>query len=261
MRLFDAHNHFHYPIIQEAGLPELLQTLEEIGLRKAVVNGTTEEDWTKVHDLAEEIDWVLPSYGVHPWNIHETSPQWESTLIRHIEEGCGIGEIGLDRGRAEASFDRQVPIFRRQLEIAADQNLPTSIHCVKAWGPLLEIFQEGPLPERGFMLHSYSGSAEMVDQLASLGAYFSFGATILYSDKTRALEAFTKVPPDRLLLETDAPNLLPPDNRIAYRLPKESANHPANITSVYQSAAERLGKPLEDVVSQIEENFERFFLK
>ena len=87
---------------------------------------------------------------------------------------AAVGEIGLDRWKEGLNYEGQEDVFVTQLRIAAERNLPASIHCLKAWGRILELLQEGPVPERGFLLHSYGGPTEMVQAFAQLGAYFSF---------------------------------------------------------------------------------------
>ena len=75
---------------------------------------------------------------------------------------AAVGEIGLDRWKEGLNYEGQEDVFVTQLRIAAERNLPASIHCLKAWGRILELLQEGPVPERGFLLHSYGGPTEMV---------------------------------------------------------------------------------------------------
>jgi len=64
------------------------------------------------------------------------------------------------------AYDGQEEVFAAQLRLAAERDLPASIHCLKTWGRLQELLRDGPLPKRGFLLHSYGGSVEMVEPLA-----------------------------------------------------------------------------------------------
>ena len=105
-----------------------------------------------------------------------------------------------------------------QLRLAAERNLPLSIHCLQAWGPLLDILRAEPRPACGFLLHSYGGAAELVAPLAELGAYFSLPGYFALERKTRQREAFRQVPADRLLIETDAPDQSLPPERVQYPL-------------------------------------------
>ncbi len=150
-----------------------------------------------------------------------------------------------------------------QMQIAAERNLPVSIHCLQAWGRLLELLRSGPRPECGFVLHSFGGPQEMIDPLARLGAYFSLPGYFAHERKTRQREAFRHVPSDRLLIETDAPDQPLPTGRVKYPLPTpeegKPLNHPANLAAVYVFAAELLGETLENLAARVETNFLRLF--
>ena len=257
---FDAHNHLQ--ALRFGGQQaELLAECPEVA--RMVVNGCSEEDWPAVAALAEAHRPVLPSFGYHPWCIHERSDDWEAELNRMLDaHPAAVGEIGLDRWKEGLNYEGQEEVFVTQLRIAAERNLPASIHCLKAWGRILELLQEGPVPERGFLLHSYGGPTEMVQAFAQLGAYFSFPGYFLRAAKGRHREAFKSVPADRLLIETDAPDQRLPDALNAYPLTDsagEPMNHPANLPVVYQGVAKILETPLVAFTEQVEDNFERLF--
>jgi TatD DNase family protein len=154
-------------------------------------------------------------------------------------------------------------VFVWQLRLAAERNLPVSIHCLQAWGRLLELLRAGPCPRCGFLLHSFGGPRELIGPLAELGAYFSVPGYFAHERKARQREAFRHVPPDRLLIETDAPDQLLPAERIQYPLTdpatRKTVNHPANLGAVYRFVAELLGEPLEPLAERVEENFRRLF--
>ena len=257
---FDAHNHLQ--ALRFGGRQaELLA--ECLDVARMVVNGCCEEDWPAVGALAKAHRQVLPSFGYHPWCIHERSDDWEAELNRMLDaHPAAVGEIGLDRWKEGLNYEGQEEVFVTQLRIAAERNLPASIHCLKAWGRILELLQEGPVPERGFLLHSYGGPTEMVQAFAQLGAYFSFPGYFLRAAKGRHREAFKSVPADRLLIETDAPDQRLPDALNAYPLTDsagEPMNHPANLPVVYQGVAKILETPLVAFTEQVEDNFERLF--
>jgi len=261
--LYDAHCH-----LQDEWLvphyAEIFPALEKINLRRAVVNGTCENDWSAVAGLAAAHPWIIPSYGLHPWFIADRSPQWRENLLRRIDAGpCAIGEIGLDRWKEPYDFADQQAVFREQLAIAAGRNLPVTIHCLKAWGALAEILHSVPLPQCGFLLHAYGGPAEMIPDFVKLGAYFSFNGYFLHERKTRQREAFTQVPLDRLLVETDAPAMPIPEERRQYQLPEAEAdipnNHPANLLVTMDALADLLHHSKEALASEVGENFHRLF--
>ena len=228
-----------------------------------VVNGCSEEDWPEVAALAKAHPQVLPSFGYHPWFIHERTGKWERELKRFLDaHTAAVGEIGLDRWKEGLTYEGQEQAFTVQLRIAAERNLPVSIHCLKAWGRLLELLEQGSVPARGFLLHSYGGSAEMIVPLAKLGAYFSFPGYYMSEAKGRQREAFKEVPPDRLLIETDAPDMQLPSELNEHPLTDKEGkdvNHPANIRVVYRELAKFLEEPEEQLAKRVEENFLRLF--
>ncbi len=258
MRLFDAHNHLQ-DVRFGGQQDELIADCDAVGLSRMVVNGTCESDWPEVAGLAKSHGCVLPSFGLHPWFVHERSPEWLAKLGQQLDEcPTAIGEFGLDRWKPGLSYDGQEEVFTAQLRLAAERDLPASIHCLKTWGRLHELLRDGSLPNRNFLLHSYGGPAEMVEPLAKLGAYFSFPGAFAHERKTRQRDAFRQVPTDRLLIETDAPDQALPENRVTHPLALE-VNHPANIVAVYEATAELLGQAPDDLAKRVEENFVRLF--
>jgi TatD DNase family protein len=176
---------------------------------------------------------------------------------------AGVGEIGLDRWKPGLDFAPQPDLFRRQLELAAELDRPVSIHCLRAWGMLFELLRDGPRPARGFLLHSYGGPLEMVAPLTELGAYFSLPGAFARERKTRQRAVFQAVPAERLLIETDAPDQMPPAALVRHPCTDPATgrklNHPANLGAVYEFAAELREQPLSRLAAQVEANFHRLF--
>lgn len=263
--LCDAHNH-----LQDSSLrphhDRVFADLQAIGIAGAVVNGTTEKDWPAVASLAETHPWIIPSYGLHPWYIRERSADWENALIQRLEQTAGpvaIGEIGLDRWIEDYDLDDQIDVFSRQLRIAAERNLPVTIHCLQAWGALHEVLRREPLPERGFLIHAYGGPAELVGPFARLGASFSFNGSILHERKAARRRIFAEIPAERLLLETDAPAMPPPPDAIEFPLPDtpdgEPLNHPANLRRTCERLAPLRGLTPAALAELTARNFRALF--
>ena len=228
-----------------------------------VVNGTRESDWNAVLALATKYDWVIPSIGLHPWYVPEKMAEWQDRFEKIIDsKQCAVGEIGLDRWVENHDVREQEEVFRWQLQHATKRDLPVSIHCLKAWGSLHEVLKSEKLPNCGFLIHSYGGAAEMIPQFADLGGYFSLSGYFAHERKSRQRDVFRQVPLDRLLLETDAPDMLPPPTLQMHFLSDSRGvelNHPANIPAVYEFASELYSVPMEELAFQIEANFMRLF--
>jgi TatD DNase family protein len=207
---------------------------------------------------------VQPSFGVHPWYVKEQPEDWLAVLETYLQRfpKAGIGEIGLDRWIENADVDLQVRMMRAQLNLAARDDRPATIHCLRAFGLLDELLRTNARPARGFLLHSYGGPVEMVEGFAKLGAYFSVSPYFLHERKARQWDTFRRVPLDRLLVETDAPDMWPPDE-INPRPLRDNAdkpiNHPANIDLMYRELAKLRGLSVEALAAQVEQNFVTLF--
>jgi TatD DNase family protein len=227
--------------------------------------------------LAQSHPQVLASFGYHPWYVAERTAAWRERLIELLDSiPSAVGEIGLDRWKPGLAYEGQEEVFTVQLRLAAERNLPVSIHCLQAWGRLHELLRAGPRPQCGFLLHSFGGPAELVAPLAKLGAYFGFPGYFLLARKERQRDVFLRVPPDRLLIETDAPDqLLPPITEAAPEVrnalagaelfPLKSGvdgkmlNHPANLGAIYHGVAAFLREPVEELAERVGANFQRLF--
>ena len=263
LRLYDAHNHLQDSRLG-GGPDALIAACRTTGMVKMVVNGSAEEDWPQVLELAQQFPEVIPSFGYHPWFVKERTPKWREELKRFLDAApSGVGEVGLDRWIKDYDLPAQEEVFIWQLELAAERNLPLSIHCLQAWGRILEILQSHPRPRCGFLLHSYGGPREMVAPLAELGAYFSLPGYFAHERKTRQRETFLAVPAERLLIETDAPDQSLPAERVEHPLSGDASskpvNHPANLAAVYRFAAELFEEPVESLAQRVEKNFLALF--
>ena len=261
MNFYDSHNHLQDPAL----IPyqaTILKDCAKAQVRKMVVNGTCEEDWAAVKILAESHPTVIvPAYGLHPWHIRQRSTQWLATLRHNLKENPSavVGEIGLDRWIKDFDIHDQLETFTQQLELAAELKRPITIHCLKAWQTLHDQLSALPALPKGFLLHSYGGSAEMIQPFVRLGGYFSISGDFVHPQKQRKHALLQHIPLDRLLLETDAPAMLPPQHLIKYPLNDETLNHPANIVSIYSFTASLLGITEEMLAQQLSENFKRLF--
>ncbi|CAK9176799.1 unnamed protein product [Ilex paraguariensis] len=290
MKLFDSHCHLQDPRIFTMA-PQLIRKALDTGIVHFAVNGVSEKDWHLVKEMSDHYPCIVPCFGLHPWFIGERTPNWLNTLKEFFEAtpSAAVGEIGLDKGSHARNIDftDQVEVFCQQLELAKQLKRPASIHCVQAFGDLLEIMKSvGPFPE-GVILHSYLGSAEMVPELAKLGAYFSFSGFLMSMKENKAKRMLKSVPTETILLETDAPDALPKTNGVdslflvekdasvlnsstnngspespsddASKLPKGTLNHPANIHNVLTYVASLLEMTKEELADISFQNAKRLF--
>ena len=261
--LTDAHNHLQDPRLAN-DLATIVEDMRRAGIASCVVNGTCQQDWPVVARLAGSYPgFIRPAFGLHPWKINERTGTWLDDLKSYLDRfpSASLGECGLDGCDKRPDLAAQTDIFLAHLELAAERDLPVSVHCVKAFGPLVDVLARAPRPPRGFLLHSYGGSTEFMRRMLPLGAWFSCSGYFLHPRKTSHLETFRLVPPDRFLLESDAPDIAPPDAFLTHPLPCASPplNHPANLPAIAAGIANAFGEPPESLISRTTANFHRFF--
>jgi TatD DNase family protein len=263
--LYDAHAHY-----ADTGLLQqwshVSAGLKQIDLRCAVVNGTSPDDWHAVLQLAKQDSRIVPAIGLHPWRVNDAPANWRDTFLAALSRGAAaVGEIGLDNCIEGADLQRQQEAFHWQLRQATERNLPTSIHCLKAIGPLMDCLRSIELPRRGIHLHAYNGPVELIAELVELGAYFSFNAGQLKAPQSKSAARIQAVPSERLLVETDAPNMLPPPELRAFELPRSehgnALTHPATLLGGYEAIARLRGVSLEQLTTHVAINFEAYFLQ
>ncbi|MEN9535733.1 MAG: hypothetical protein RIR37_1006 [Verrucomicrobiota bacterium] len=236
----DAHNHLQDErfVDQKA----IIRTSREANIDKIIVNATCENDWAIVENLATtHPDFIIPTFGIHPWHAHTASPGWQERLSAILIKypNSSVGECGLDRWVDTPSIEIQMPIFIEQLRIARELNRCATIHCLRAWEPLFDAFKKESPPTK-FLLHSFNGSIETARRLIPLGAYFSFSGYFLKPEKSHTIDVFRKLSRERILVETDAPDMLPPSEFITHPI-ADGINHPASLPTIGQALAKSLG--------------------
>ncbi len=209
MPIFDTHAHYD----SSAFNPDreaVLAALPEAGVALVVDPGCDLPTSRAALALAEQFPHVYAAVGIHPEDCAGyTDADLDALrqLCRH-DKAVAIGEIGLDYYWAEnppREFQQQV--FRRQLELALELDMPVIIHDREAHGDSLAIVKEYP-GLRG-VFHCFSGSPEMAAELLKRGWYLGFDGPITYKNAKRAPEVAAMTPLDRILVETDSPYMTP----------------------------------------------------
>ena len=257
MDLFDSHCHLQDDRLS-GRRDSVLERAAKAGITHMVCCGTRPSDWELVAALAGNHPGIIPAYGIHPWYVADASdPTWENRLRAHLELNplAGVGEIGLDAAVRPRRPAEQQSLFVQQLSIAREFERPVSIHCRRAWEALREALEAvGEMPG-GMVIHSFSGSPELVESLVRFGVCFSFSGSITNPDYSRAVALVKAVPQDRLLIETDAPDMLPYGE-----LDRDALNEPANLHAVAEQIAAFTGLSLKAVTELTTHNARRLFL-
>ncbi len=217
----------------------VVQRAQAAGVSGILVPSTHPKTWARTLQMAQ-FPGVSVALGLHPCFIGSFTDTEAAALGPRLREAAkrnavvAIGECGLDKSAGELPL--QVHLLRIQLQVARELDLPVLLHCVKAHGALLALLQEvGPL--QGVM-HSYSGSPEMVKSYAKLGLCFSFGGVLTWEGAKKPRLALEQVPPGRLLVESDGP-----DQPISRRRghPEQQRSEPADVAEI-AALARSMGK-------------------
>ncbi|MEI8352754.1 MAG: TatD family hydrolase [bacterium] len=249
MQLFDAHCHLQDERLRPH-LDAAMRRAAAAGVAGFMCCGSSEEDWALLPDMARRFPGVRLSFGLHPWYAGFRSGAWlrtlESALTSHPS---AVGEIGLDHALDRATFADQEAVFLAQIHLANTLGRPVSIHCRRAWGRLMELLDETGWPACGFMIHSYSGSPELVEPLIRRGAYLSFSGALTSDRNLRGRTAVAAVPPERLLIETDAPDLAPARSATAMALLLQEGrpvNEPGHLPAVLKAVSDLKTRSIPD---------------
>lgn len=247
--LFDVHCHLTDPRVRGRA-DELLERARRAGVRDVMLAGVDQDDWQAQIAFAARHPQVRTCFGLHP----QVVPELDDASIRSqldalavavagSDRPAAIGELGLDRAVAPAdSVERQTRVFREQLALARDVNLPVVLHILRAQDAALRVLERDGLPAAGGIVHSYSGSAELVPRYVKLGLHLSFAGAVTYPNARRVKEAAAAVPDEWLLAETDAPDQTPQPHRPA-------ENEPAFLRSVIAALAEARGTTTQQIAA------------
>jgi TatD DNase family protein len=236
VRLFDTHCHLQASRLQALG-PALFDRAEAAGVKGFIVMATDPQDWPDVAALADARPSVLPAFGVHPWYLPDEAPEaWLGPLeaLLRSRPAAWVGEIGLDR-TAGPPLERQEEAFAPQLALAGRLGRPASLHCRRTWDRLGWYLARRPHPEVPVVLHSFGGSVDVARQFLDYNAWFSFSGALTRTRNARLPEVVKFLPRDRVLIETDSPDLLPQD---LWRQNPDRPNEPAHLVEVLRRLAD-----------------------
>jgi TatD DNase family protein len=212
----------------------------EAGVGTIVCPGIDPETSRRSLELAESLDGVFASAGMHPHDAAAFDPR-AGAEIEHLlgnPRVVAVGECGLDFYRMRSPREDQERTFRAQIALARDARLPLVVHVRDAWDDILRLLDEGSA-ER-VVLHCFTGDVEIARESARRGWFLSFAGNITYPKNGHIREAAAAIPIDRILAETDSPFLAP--QRIRGR-----DNAPANVLDVIDAIAIARGDPVENV--------------
>ena len=252
MRVFDTHAHYDSGAFNADRL-EVLASMPGEGVELILNPGCELDSSRTAVELSERFPFVYAAVGVHPSDCGEWQDSWleELEALAAHEKVKAIGEIGLDyywKENPPREFQQQV--FRKQMELAQELDLPVIIHDREAHQDCLSIVREYP-GVRG-VYHCYSGSLEDAKVLVKLGWMLSFTGVVTYKNARKSLEVIQWLPMDRIMIETDSPYLTPEPFR-------GKRNASGKVHLVAEKIAQVKDMEAEEVARITLENGKRFF--
>ncbi|MEQ4531380.1 MAG: 3'-5' ssDNA/RNA exonuclease TatD [Mixta sp.] len=239
---------------------QVVRRAREAGLTGMLITGTNALESQQAQSLAQRHpDFCWSTAGIHPHHASEWSADTAATLRRLAEspQVVAIGECGLDFNRNFSAHNQQEYAFDAQLALAAELQMPVFLHCRDAHERFIAVLKPwiGQLP--GAVVHCFTGTAEELAECLALG--LSVGITGWVCDERRGMalrELLPQIPAERLLLETDAPYLLPRDMRPR---PTSRRNEPCFLPHIVQQVALWRGEEVGQLAQQTDANSRRLF--
>jgi TatD DNase family protein len=250
----DSHCHLDFPELAE-NLPDILNRMTLNQVSHALVVSVNMPDWQRLMDLVAPHDNLYASVGVHPDYEDTVEPTVEQLVDwTKSPKVVAIGESGLDYFRLEEPLEWQRERFRTHIRASRASGLPLIIHTRASSADTLRIMKEEGADEIGGVMHCFTESWEVAKAAMDLNFYISLSGIVTFKKAADLQDLATRVPLDRLLIETDSPYLAP----VPFR---GKINDPSKVMHVAEKIAELRGIPAEDVGRNTTENFFRLFSK
>jgi len=238
---------------------QVLQRALNEGIRQMVVTGASIDGSEDAVALANHHECLYATVGIHPHHAEQTCNE-ALTRFKKLSQGHkvkAIGETGLDFFRNFSPRDMQVRSFEQHIDIAAQLNLPMFLHERDAHPTFADVLRPHREKVKDIVVHCFTGEKDALHAYLDLDCYI--GITGWICDERRGLhltDLIRDIPADRLMIETDAPYLLP---RNIKPKPKSRRNEPHYLTRICEFVADTLDIPYNDLARQTTENARRFF--
>ncbi len=237
---------------------EVIARARQAGVHPLIVTGTDLATTKRAIDLARQRPGALyATAGVHPHDAARAPEDFIDQLRELASDAVvrAIGECGLDYDRDYSPRPRQAEVFEAQVALATELDKPLFLHQRGAHHSLLGVLDRYDHPPA--CIHCFTGTAEELDDYVRRDLYVGITGWVCDERRGHGLHALLpKIPGDRLLLETDAPYLLPRDLRPK---PRRGRNEPAFLPHINRAVAQHRGVAPEDQAFQTQENAKHFF--
>ena len=250
--LVDSHCHLDFPDLA-VNIDELLANMRENDVGHALCVSVNLQDLPRILALSEKHPNLFASVGAHPdyENLEEPQSIQLATLACHPRV-VAIGETGLDYFRLKGDLEWQRERFRQHIRAARLCNKPLIIHTREAAEDTLRIMEEEGADTVGGVMHCFTESWEVAQKAMALNFYISFSGIVTFKKAVGLKDIATRVPLERMLIETDSPYLAPVPHR-------GKTNQPAFVKHVAEEIATLRGISLDQVAEATTRNFFKLF--
>ena len=251
--MIDSHCHLdHAPLFDN--LNDILNRSKEVGIKKLLTICTTLESFKNIENILTIDDMIYGTFGIHP---HETENNDVSkiTIIESIKKNpklIGVGETGLDFYYNHSKKNKQIDSFKKHIEAAIEINLPIIVHSRNAEEETFNILNEYKKHKPKILMHCFTGTYKFYKKMEELDSYFSASGIITFNSSNDLQNTFSKIPNNKLLVETDSPFLAP----IPMRGKK---NEPSFIKYTLRKLADIKNIDVSEMVSLTTKNFNNLF--
>ena len=251
--MIDSHCHLdHDPLFNN--INEVLNRSKSVGLKKLLTICTSNESFENIKKILDLDEIIYGTYGIHP---HETenNKATKNLIIENIKKHpkiIGIGETGLDFYYNHSHKDEQIKSFKEHIEASIEVDLPIIVHSRSAEHQTFEILNEYKNQKPKVLMHCFTGSYEFFKKMEKLNSYFSASGIITFSNSSDLQKTFSKIPNNKLLVETDSPFLAPAPMR-------GKKNEPSFIKYTIKKLAELKGLDETEMIRITSKNFENLF--
>lgn len=239
---------------------EVIARAGAAGVSRLIVTGTTVTDSARAFELTQgRPGRLFSTAGIHPHHATELDHHSRDALAGLLTNAAvvAVGECGLDYFRDFSPRQSQIAAFEAQLELAADSRLPVFLHQRDAHDDFEALLRSIRSRLAGGVAHCFTGGPAQLEDYLDLDLHIGITGWVCDERRGDALrEALPRIPLDRLLLETDAPYLLPRDLKPA---PRHRRNEPAFLAHIAERVAAGIGRSVEEVAAASTANAERLF--
>tara|TARA_Y100000590_G_C15598022_1_gene968851 strand:+ start:556 stop:1317 length:762 start_codon:yes stop_codon:yes gene_type:complete len=208
--MIDSHCHLdHDPL--NTDIENILKRSKDVGIKKLLTICTNFDSFNKIKKILLLDDIIFGTFGIHPHETNNNSITKEIIIsnVKKNQKIIGIGETGLDFYYNNSDKDKQINSFIKHIEASVDLNLPVIVHSRNAENETFEILNEYKDKKIKILMHCFTGSYNFFKQMEKLNSYFSASGIITFNNSKDLQTTFSKIPIEKLLIETDSPFLAP----------------------------------------------------